>query len=192
MKQNGAERSFVPARGPVVVCAGSIDVPSAQRRRIASHMFSIKSASIELEKPDQPDVMELIAELDRYQLALYPPESNHLLDIATLSQPNVLFAVARDSDERAVGCGAIVLNAEFGEIKRMFVRPQCRGGGVAKKLLAFLEAAAIERGCTLFMLETGPKQPEALGLYERAGYAYRGPFAEYKEDPFSVFMSKQV
>lgn len=55
-------------------------------------------ASIKLEQPDQPDVMELIDALDRYQLALYPPESNHLLDIATLSQPNVLFAVARAVD----------------------------------------------------------------------------------------------
>lgn len=149
-------------------------------------------ASIKLEQPDQPDVMELIDALDRYQLALYPPESNHLLDIATLSQPNVLFAVARAADGHAVGCGAIVLKKGFGEIKRMFVQPQCRGGGIARKLLAFLEDAAIERGCTLFMLETGQLQPEALGLYERAGYARRGPFAQYKEDPLSVFMYKQV
>jgi putative acetyltransferase len=149
-------------------------------------------ASIKLEKPDQPDVMTLIAELDRYLTTLYPPESNHLLDISSLSQPHVLFAVARDDAGHAVACGAIVLDKEFGEIKRMFVRPQCRGGGVAKKLLAFLEDAAIERGCTLFMLESGTMQPEALGLYERAGYARRGPFAQYQEDPLSVFMYKQV
>lgn len=148
--------------------------------------------SIKLEKPDQPDVRDLIAELDRYLLALYPADSNHLLDIATLSQPNVLFAVARDADGAAVGCGAVVLKKHFGEIKRMFVRPQCRGGGIAKKLLALLEDAAIERGCTLFMLEAGVSQPEALNFYARAGYAHRAPFGDYKEDPLSVFMYKQV
>lgn len=149
-------------------------------------------SGIRLETPDQPDVTQLIAELDEYLATLYPPESNHLLDIAALTRPNVLFAVARDDDGKVVGCGAMVLNAGFGEIKRMFVRPQCRGTGIAKRLLALLEQAAAGRGYALFMLETGIHQPEAVGLYARAGYLLRGPFADYKEDPLSVFMYKQL
>ena len=109
--------------------------------------------NIALESPDQPDVVELITELDRYQSALYPPESNHFVDIATLAQPGVLFAVARCSDGAAGACGAIVLGPDYGEIKRMYVHPRLRGQGVAKALLAFLETAARERGCTLLQLE---------------------------------------
>ena|SRR5438034_582609 len=64
---------------------------------------------VAIESPDQPEVVELIAELDAYQRSLYPPESTHLLDLASLKQPNVLFVVARDAEHQAVGCGAIVL-----------------------------------------------------------------------------------
>lgn len=148
--------------------------------------------NIALESPDQPDVVELITELDRYQSALYPPESNHFVDIATLAQPSVLFAVARCSDGAAGACGAIVLGPDYGEIKRMYVHPRLRGQGVAKALLAFLETAARERGCTLLQLETGILQDEAIGLYKRCGYERRGPFGDYKEDPLSLFMAKRL
>ncbi|WP_140634617.1 GNAT family N-acetyltransferase [Methylibium rhizosphaerae] len=148
--------------------------------------------NIALESPDQPDVVELITELDRYQSALYPPESNHFVDIATLAQPGVLFAVARGSDGAAGACGAIVLGPDHGEIKRMYVHPRLRGQGVAKALLAFLETAARERGCTLLQLETGILQDEAIGLYKRCGYERRGPFGDYKEDPLSLFMAKRL
>jgi putative acetyltransferase len=147
---------------------------------------------IKLESPDQPDVARLIGELDAYQTALYPAESNHLLDIASLMRPQVLFAVARDVAGEAVGCGALVLAGEFGELKRMYVPPRCRGQGVAKRLMQFLEAEAARRGCTLLRLETGIHQPEALGLYAAAGYARSGPFDGYVDDPLSVFMQKAL
>ncbi|MBZ5791737.1 GNAT family N-acetyltransferase [Burkholderia contaminans] len=146
--------------------------------------------TIAFEPPDQPDVIALIADLDAYQDTLYPPESRHALDIASLKQSNVLFAVARDSEGKAIGCGAIVLNPEFGELKRMYVSPQGRGQGVARKLMALLESGAIDLGCALLRLETGPYQPEALALYASAGYERRGPFGDYVNDPLSVFMQK--
>lgn len=149
-------------------------------------------ASIALESPDQPEVIALITELDAYQDTLYPPESRHALDLAALTQPHVLFAVARDAARRAVGCGAIVLNADFGEIKRMFVSPAARGQGLARRLLERLEAEAAARGCALLRLETGPFQPEALGLYARCGYVRCGPFGGYADDPLSVFMQKTL
>jgi putative acetyltransferase len=148
--------------------------------------------TIAFESPDQPEVIALIAELDAYQDTLYPPESRHALDVASLKLPNALFAVARDDAGRAIGCGAIVLFAEFGELKRMYVSPRARGQGVAKKLLALLESAAIGSGCNVLKLETGPYQPEALALYASAGYERRGPFGDYTDDPLSVFMQKRI
>ena len=148
--------------------------------------------TIAFESPDQPEVIALIAELDAYQDTLYPPESRHTLDLASLKQPNVLFAVARDNVGQAIGCGAIVLRPEFGELKRMYVSPRGRGQGVAKKLLALLESEAIASGCQVLKLETGPYQHEALGLYTSAGYERRGPFGDYTNDPLSVFMQKHI
>jgi putative acetyltransferase len=145
---------------------------------------------IRMEQPDQPDVIGLIEELDAYQMPLYPLESHHGIDIAALSQPNVIFAVARDDFGTAVACGAIVLEANYGEIKRMYVRPENRGKGIGKKLLQMLETEAGSRGCRLFALETGISQPEATTLYEKAGYSYCEPFGPYKPDPYSVFMQK--
>jgi len=145
---------------------------------------------ISLESPAQPDVVALIDALDAYQKPLYPPESHHGIDVAALSAPNVLFAVARDGQGRAVGCGAIVIGTEFGELKRMFVRPESRGQGIAAQLLGFLENEAKAKGCLTFMLETGPSQPEAIAFYARSGYEPRGPFGGYGPDPFSVFMEK--
>ncbi|WP_423395008.1 GNAT family N-acetyltransferase [Burkholderia sp. LMG 21824] len=148
--------------------------------------------TIAFESPDQPDVIALIADLDAYQDTLYPPESRHALDIASLKQSNVLFAVARDREGQAIGCGAIVLNPEFGELKRMYVSPRGRGQGVARKLVTMLESRAVDSGCKVIRLETGPYQPEALALYASAGYQRRGPFGDYTDDPLSVFMQKRI
>jgi len=157
-------------------------------------MQSVQTSTLRvaLEPVDQPDVVALIADLDAYQAPLYPAESNHLLDIETLMQPNVLFAVARDADGRALGCGAVVLFDGYGELKRMFVRPEQRGLGVAKQLISFLEGEAAQVSCNVLRLETGIRQPEALGLYERAGYARRGRYGDYPDDPLSVFMEKRI
>jgi putative acetyltransferase len=148
--------------------------------------------TINFESPDQPEVIALIAELDAYQDTLYPPESRHYLDLTSLAQPNVLFAVARDDAGRPNGCGAVVLYPEFGELKRMYVSPRGRGQGIGRKLLALLESQAIVSGCKLLMLETGPYQDEALALYASAGYERRAPFSDYTNDPLSVFMQKHL
>lgn len=145
---------------------------------------------IALESPDQPEVLALIDALDAFQKPLYPAESHHGIDLAALLRPEVLFAVARAADGSALGCGAIVLGPQLGEVKRMYVQPAARGTGLGRRLLQFLEAQARERGCTAFALETGYLQPEAIALYERAGYSKCPPFGDYTEDPNSVFMRK--
>ncbi|WP_085315698.1 GNAT family N-acetyltransferase [Derxia lacustris] len=147
---------------------------------------------IALERPDRPDIVALLDRLDAYLDALYPPEANYILDIARLCQPDVLFAVARDGAGIAFGCAAIRLHADYAELKRMFVLPERRGGGVARRLIGFLEAAARERGLKLLRLETGIHQPEALALYRAAGFVPRGPFGDYPELDLSVFMEKPL
>ncbi len=148
---------------------------------------------IRLESPDQPEIIRLIAELDDYQRTLYPPESIYALDLAALKAPQVRFAVARDAQGRALGCGAVVLGPhDYGELKRMYVHPASRGQGLARRLLALLEAEAAAAGCRRLTLETGPYQTEALALYAACGFTRRGPFGDYPEDPYSVFMEKAL
>ena len=144
------------------------------------------------ERPDQPDVVRLIEALDAHAAALYPPESNHLLDVASLCEPAVTFLVAR-ADGEAVGCGALLQDARgWGEVKRMYVRPAARGRGIGMRVLTELETAARARRLALLRLETGIHNAEALALYRRAGFAERAPFGDYAPDPLSVFMEKRV
>jgi putative acetyltransferase len=148
--------------------------------------------AIRQEAPDQSDVMRLIAALDAHATALYPPASNHLLDIAALSDPAVAFLVVRDGSE-AVGCGALLRDARgFGEVKRMYVRPDQRGRGIGKRVLAELEMIARRNGLALLRLETGIHNTEAPALYRRAGFVECAPFGDYAPDPLSVFMEKRV
>ncbi len=92
--------------------------------------------------------------------------------------------VARDDDGTAVGCGALrALDGGVAEVKRMYVVPAARGRGLSKLLLAGLEDAARSRGWTTLRLETGPRQPEALALYEGAGYRAIPAFGAYVDAP---------
>ena len=92
--------------------------------------------------------------------------------------------VARDAAGAAVGCGALrPLGDGAAEVKRMYVVPAARGRGISRVLLAGLEAAAGERGWTVLRLETGPRQPEAIALYESAGYRAVPAFGDYVESP---------
>ena len=134
----------------------------------------------------------MLARLDAYCAALYPAESNHLMDIASLMQGDVLFLVARDVDGAAVGCAALVNKQHYGEVKRMFVDERKRGLGTGRKLLEHLVMFARMSGLSVLRLETGIHQPEAIGLYERLGFARRAPFGEYRDDPLSLFMEMRL
>lgn len=149
------------------------------------------SVRITLERPDKPDVWALVEALDAFQKPLYPPESHYGIDLDALLQPHVLFAVMRNAEGLAIGCGSLVLGTDgSGELKRMYVMPSHRGGGRARALLAWLETQGAERGCRVFRLETGIHQHEALAFYAAAGYQRRSRFGDYPDDPLSVFMEK--
>ena len=144
------------------------------------------------ETPRQDDVVALIRQSDALMQSLYPAESNHLVDVDALAQPQVHFFVARE-DGCALGCGAFV-TGEGGraEMKRVFVDPAARGKGIARLIMETLEREAAKLGIDLMQLETGIKQPEAIALYRRFGYVEREPFGSYRPDPLSLFMEKRL
>ncbi len=149
------------------------------------------SLTISVESPRQEGVIRLLDMSSAYAESLYPPESNHILDLASLEKPEVIFWVAR-LEGTIVGCCALMEASDgTAEIKRMFVDPTARGRSVARKLMETLEAAALERRLSAIRLETGIYQPEAIGLYRAFGYAEIPPFGSYQPDPLSLFMEKR-
>ena len=150
------------------------------------------SVSIVPERPDTIDAITLITELEAHLEPLYPAASRHGFSIDKLVAENVPFFILR-YEGTVAGCGGVKLfGAEYGEIKRMYVRPQFRGMGFAKLILDHLAAYAREHGMFLLRLETGIHQLEAIGLYERMGFERIPPFGAYKPDPLSIFYEKHI
>jgi len=144
--------------------------------------------------PDSAAAQALIAASDAFYDGLYPPESYHLESTSDLKKEQVIFMGCRIGDELVASGGAKLMrdDGDYAEIKRVFVLAAFRGRGLSRKIMEALETELRNRGATLFRLETGVKQPEALGLYRKLGYHERGPFGAYRLDPLSVFMQKQV
>ena len=147
----------------------------------------IAIAAEPFESPDGAALMtELRAELDvRYGGDFEPGVKPTAEDIT-------VFVVARE-DGRALGCGALrSLGEPVVEIKRMFVRPEARGRGIGAAILGALEQQAIERGFRVVRLETGPLQPEAVRLYESAGYREIPCFGAYAAGPVSRCFERRI
>ena len=148
--------------------------------------------SIEPEDPRQADVRRIIAESGAYLQALYPSESNHVVDVDALAAPDAVVLVARRNGELLGSIAFRVIAPGHAEIKRMFVRAEARGNGVGRRLLEALEDAARQRNVERISLETGIRQPEAIGLYRASGYRDCPPFGTYRTDPLSLFMTKRL
>lgn len=144
-------------------------------------------------RPDSPDAAQLINELDAHlNLLPYPQQSRHAYSIAKLLRESVVFFVTHYAGEPAACGGLKLFGTEYGEIKRMYVRPIYRGLGLGKEMLNHLAEYAREHQVGLLRLETGIYQTDAIGLYERYGFQRRPPFGEYKEDPLSVYYEKPI
>jgi putative acetyltransferase len=144
------------------------------------------------ERPDTRDARALIAELEAQLAPLYPVESRHGYSVEKLIAQAVAFFLIRD-DEVPAGCGGIQLFAtDYGELKRMYVRPQLRRLGLGKLMLDHLTEYARSSEVGVLRLETGVYQTAAIALYEREGFRRIPPFGEYKEDPLSRFYEKRV
>lgn len=131
---------------------------------------------------DDPDVRRLAAEQQEEVRARYDGKDEPGTPPSAADISVVL--VARDDDGAAVGCGALrELGDGVAEVKRMFVVPAARGRGVSKAVLSALEDTARACGWTTLRLETGPRQPEAIGLYVSAGYRPIEAFGGYVGHP---------
>ncbi|MFR9777331.1 GNAT family N-acetyltransferase [Micromonospora sp. MS34] len=111
---------------------------------------------------------------------------------ATLTHDGIRYLVVVDGG-RAIACGGIQpLDADTGELKRMYVRPAYRGRGVARHLLAALEELAFQQGHTTVCLETGTYLPAAIGLYRSCGYQPIPVYGEYVDNPYRACFAKRL
>jgi putative acetyltransferase len=150
------------------------------------------TVEITLERPDSDDARVLIEELEAYLIPLSPPESRHGYSIEKLLTEEVPFFIIRNNGI-PVGCGGVKLfGTDYGEIKRMYVRPEFRGLGFAKLMLNHLAEYARNHGVAILRLETGIAQRDAIALYERSGFRSIAPFGAYKPDPLSRFYEKRI
>jgi putative acetyltransferase len=127
-------------------------------------------------------------------LSVTPPESKHALDLDGLRRPEITFWSVRDGDA-LVGCGAIKrLDAGHAEVKSMRTAPTRQRSGIASMLLGHIIAEAGRMGFTRLSLETGAAEfyRPARKLYEKFGFDYCPPFADYRPDPYSVFMTRTL
>jgi putative acetyltransferase len=141
-----------------------------------------------------PRITDLLSEHLRDMARHSPPESIHALDLDGLRRPEISFWTAWDGDA-LLGCGALKeLDPAHGEIKSMRTAQAHRRKGVAAAMLAHLLGEATRRSYRQLSLETGSMQAfePARRLYASFGFTYCGPFADYVEDPNSVFMTRAL
>jgi ribosomal protein S18 acetylase RimI-like enzyme len=144
------------------------------------------------EDSDSADARLLIKHLSAELGTLYGDDGSGAFRPDDVRVPGGTFVVAR-WDGQPVGCGALRPFGEgVGEIKRMFVEPQARGRGIARRILATLETAAGRRGYGRLRLETGIHQAEAIRLYESAGYQRIPCAGKYAHTPLSICFEKQL
>lgn len=146
---------------------------------------------IRIDDLTSPEIAELLEEHLRDMYAASPPESVHALDLSKLRKPEITFWSAWVGSD-LVGCGALKeLEPGHAEIKSMRSANRFRGTGVGKKMLEHILQVAREREYERLSLETGTQDffLPARKLYERYGFEYCGPFADYAEDPYSAFMT---
>jgi putative acetyltransferase len=141
--------------------------------------------------PRHPGATRLLQASHALMQASFPAESNHYLSIDALCAPEIHFFVATE-DDQILGCGAIAEKTGYGEIKSMFTAETARGRGVADLILTRLTDQARALGLPLMRLETGNTLYAAHRLYRRHGFADRGPFGDYPDDPISLFMEKAL
>jgi putative acetyltransferase len=123
-----------------------------------------------------------------------PPESIHALNLEGLLKPEITFWSIWDDGE-LMGCGALKqLDPRHGEVKSMRTAPAYRNRGVATLMLNHILEEAKRRGYGRVNLETGSMDAfaPARRLYTKFGFTPCGPFADYVEDPNSVFMTKEM
>lgn len=149
-------------------------------------LASVARVLIQNREVNHPDVTSLVRAAEKELLTRYPDE--HISPVDPLARFVVAYVMGQP-----VGCGALVTVAPgVAEVKRMWVRPANRRTGVGKRVLAALERRAQAEENDTLILETGVRQPEAIALYEEAGFVSIPPFGEYVGNPISVCFEKKL
>ena len=147
---------------------------------------------IKVDDLQSTEIVSFLKEHVAEMKSVSPPQSKHALDLKGLKKPEITFWTVWD-DNNLVGCGAIKeLNTEHAEIKSMRIKANFRNKGIASMLLLHILEEAKRRGYRRLSLETGsmPFFQPARNLYLKHGFNYCTPFATYKEDLNSVFMTR--
>jgi GNAT superfamily N-acetyltransferase len=139
---------------------------------------------------DDPVAVDLVERVQQEYVRRYGGRDAAVVDPAEFAPPEGLFLVA-EVDGVPAGCGGWRVHAPgVVELKRMYVDPGFRRHGIARRLLAELEATAAAAGHGRLVLNSGGRQPEALALYARAGYTPVPGYGIYAESPEAVFLGK--
>ncbi|GGF84737.1 N-acetyltransferase [Paenibacillus albidus] len=152
--------------------------------------------NFELVEPVNKDLRALIEHLDVELVERYPHETIYVVDFDDPKVKEMTFVVAY-ADGKPAGCGGLRPlhdrkpgEAPAMELKRFYVAPDCRNMGIATRMLLYLEEKAAAAGYREILLETGIKQPEAIGLYVKHGYSPIELFGPYVGDPDSLCYGK--
>jgi putative acetyltransferase len=149
---------------------------------------------IQVDDLSGPEVAGFLDEHVQEMRSITPLESKHALDLDGLRRPEITFWSVLDRDT-LVGCGAIKrLDARHAEVKSMRTAPTRKRSGIASLLLQHIITEARSMGFTRLSLETGAAEffLPARKLYQKFGFDYCQPFADYKPDPHSVFMTRTL
>jgi putative acetyltransferase len=139
-------------------------------------------------------ISEFLEEHVQQMRSITPPASKHALDLDSLRRPEITFWSVMDRDT-LVGCGAIKrLDASHAEVKSMRTAPARKRSGIASMVLEHIITEARRMGFTRLSLETGSAEffGPARKLYEKFGFEYCEPFADYRPDPLSVFLTRRL
>jgi GNAT superfamily N-acetyltransferase len=150
---------------------------------------------------DHADARLLIEQVQAEYIRIYGGVDASPVREAEFSPPRGLFAVGYLAGRPVVMGGWRLHEPDnpqtnwatpAAELKRMYVEPDARGAGFARQMLAFLESTAGTAGARWLLLETGPKQPEALALYRSAGYDAVPAFGYYADNGQSLHLGKEL
>ena len=182
VRQDGSARSGLYA----VITA---DLDEMRRALLGS-----RAMQIVVDDLTGPQIARFLDEHVRQMLSVTPPESKHALDLAALREPGITFWSVTDGGT-VVGCGALKrLDASHAEVKAMRTAPARKRSGIASMVLKHIISEARRMGFTRLSLETGSAEFfwPARKLYEKFGFEACEPFADYRPDPLSVFLTRRL
>lgn len=202
VRQKGSARS-----GLYVVITPDFD----EMRRTLLDSTGLDNAGLEARTPDGsrgyadrveivvddltgPQIASFLDEHVREMLSITPPESKHALDLEMLRGPGITFWSVMDGGT-VVGCGALKrLDARHAEVKSMRTLAARQRSGIASMMLEHIITEARRMGFTRLSLETGSAEffAPARWLYQKFGFEYCEPFADYRPDPLSVFLTRTL